>query len=320
MRRIENWLSDLPQQFQNKKNIEILISAFNKQLEEVQSVFDDMDNKTDLNNAEGRQLDFVGNIVNLSRKDAGILLGLGMSAPVISDERYRNLLAYKALSNTSDCTYSDLMESLEILWQTEGIKYYEDPKRPATIYLILPKADFTENLVLPFERKLVVKASGVSVLYKLIYTTEIDVINREKFGFVSFKNKMEFPFWKGYKTFDGSFCFDGSELFHGAEYPDYKLYPSIRFSEKTIEKFERLRNFIELKMNIREWTCFVAKHRNDVNTKEKTELVEIKNKAYVKNNERMEGTVTVNNLWYFDGSFCFDGTKLWNASIRKEQL
>ena len=193
---LENWLSDLPQQFQNKKNIEILIRAFSRQLEEVKKVFDDLDNKTDLENAEGKQLDHVGGIVHLSRKDAGLLTGLGIDEPVIEDERYRKLLTYKVLSNTSDCTYNDLMESLEILWKTEGIKYFEDPNRPATIFLILPKSDISDNFILPFERKLVVKASGVSVLYKLIYTTEMNVINEEKFTITSIRNRMKFPFFK----------------------------------------------------------------------------------------------------------------------------
>lgn len=320
MEILENWLSDLPQQFQNKNNIEILIRAFSRQLEELKKVFYDLDNKTDLDNAEGKQLDFVGDIVNLSRKDAGILAGLGMSAPVIPDERYRKLLTYKVLSNTSDCTYSDLMESLEILWQTEGIKYYEDPKRPATIYLILPKVDFTENLVLPFERKLVVKASGVSVLYKLIYTMDMNVVNEEKFTIVSVKNQMKFPFFKKYNTLNGAFLLDGSEYL-SAMYPDYKLYNTIKFSSSTIERFEALRNAVEMKMALTEKIKVISKYRSIVDTSEKVKMVEIRSRFNTKNNEQFEGAITIKkNLWYLDGSFSLDGEKTLNASITKEDL
>lgn len=316
----ESWITDLPQQFKNKRNIEILIRAFSRQLEELRKVFDDLDNKTDLNNSTGEQLDLVGGIVNLSRKEAGFLAGLGIDAPVISDERYRKLLTYKVLSNTSDCTYSDLMESLEILWQTEGIKYYEDPNKPATIYLILPKSDIEESLILPFERRLVVKAAGVSVLYKLIYTTEMDVINKEKFDLISVKNRMEFPFWKGYNTLDGGFLLDGSE-FLSPEYPDYKLYNTIRFSDQTIEKFERFRNFIKTKMNLDEKIGMLNKNRSIVNTSEQARMAETRNKFNTKNNEEFEGAVTIEkNLWYLDGSFSLDGEKALNASISKEEL
>lgn len=317
---LEEWLDDIPQQFKNKKNIEILIRAFSRQLEELQKVFNYIDNKTDLNNAEGKQLDLVGGIVNLTRKDAGILAGLGMSAPVIPDERYRQLLRYKVLSNTSDCTYSDLMESLEILWQTEGIKYFEDPKRPATIFLILPKSDVADNLDLPFERKLVVKAAGVSVLYKLIYTMDIDIINKEKFTITSIKNRMKFPFFKKFNTLNGAFLLDGSEYL-SAMYPDYKLYNTIRFSSSTIEKFKRFKSSVEMKMNLNEKIGVLDKHRSVVDTSEQVNMAEIRNKFNTKHNEEFEGAVTIEkNLWYLDGSFSLDGEKALNASISKEEL
>ena len=317
---LENWLSDLPQQFQNKKNIEILIRAFSRQLEEVKKVFDDLDNKTDLENAEGKQLDHVGGIVHLSRKDAGLLTGLGIDEPVIEDERYRKLLTYKVLSNTSDCTYNDLMESLEILWKTEGIKYFEDPNRPATIFLILPKSDISDNFILPFERKLVVKASGVSVLYKLIYTTEMNVINEEKFTITSIKNRMKFPFFKNFNTLNGSFLLDGTEYL-SAMYPDYKIYNTIKFSSSTIEKFETLRNSIKMKLNLNERIEMLDRYRSVVDTSEQVKMVETRSRLNTENNEQFEGAVTIKkNLWYLDGSFSLDGEKTLNASITKEDL
>lgn len=320
MEILENWLSDLPQQFQNKNNIEILIRAFSRQLEELKKVFDDLDNKTDLDNAEGKQLDCVGDIVNLSRKDAGILAGLGMSAPVIPDERYRKLLTYKVLSNTSDCTYNDLMESLEILWKTEGIKYFEDPKRPATIFLILPKSDVADNLVLPFERKLVVKAAGVSVLYKLIYTMDIDIINKEKFTITSIKNRMKFPFFKKFNTLNGSFLLDGTEYL-SVMYPDYKLHNIIKLSSKTTEKFEASRNSIKVDVNTNERIEMLDRYRSVVDTSEQVKMVKTRSRFNTENNEQFEGAVTIKkNLWYLDGSFSLDGEKALNASMNKEEL
>lgn len=39
---IDEWMNDIPSQFQGKKNIEILINAFARQLQEVQQMFADL--------------------------------------------------------------------------------------------------------------------------------------------------------------------------------------------------------------------------------------------------------------------------------------
>ena len=138
MKIVDNWLNDLPQQFLEKKNIEALIRAFSKQLQELQQVFDDLENLTDLDTATGQNLDMVGTIIPLSRKEAGILAGINVEDPVISDERYRQFLRYQNLVNTNECTYYDLMNGLALLWDVSPIYYIEDPDMPATIILTMP--------------------------------------------------------------------------------------------------------------------------------------------------------------------------------------
>lgn len=54
---IDEWMNDIPSQFQGKKNIEILINAFARQLQEVQQMFADLYEKTDLDVATGQNLD-----------------------------------------------------------------------------------------------------------------------------------------------------------------------------------------------------------------------------------------------------------------------
>lgn len=68
MKIVDSWLNDLPQQFLEKKNIEALIRAFSKQLQEIEDVFDNLKNLTDLDTAAGQNLDMVGTIIPLSRK------------------------------------------------------------------------------------------------------------------------------------------------------------------------------------------------------------------------------------------------------------
>ena len=113
---LDKWLDDLPQQFQGKKYIEALISVFAKQLEDLYKVFKQLDTETDLDSAVGMNLDMVGDIVTLTRKEAGVLAGIDVEDPVISDERYRQFLKYQMLVNTNECTYHDLMDGLALLW------------------------------------------------------------------------------------------------------------------------------------------------------------------------------------------------------------
>lgn len=138
MQIVDSWLNDLPQQFLGKEKIEILVTAFAKQLQELQEVFDDLENLTDLDTATGQNLDMVGTIIPLSRKEAGILAGNNVEDPVISDDRYRQFLRYKNLVNTNECTYYDLMNGLALLWDVSPIYYIEDPDMPATIILTMP--------------------------------------------------------------------------------------------------------------------------------------------------------------------------------------
>ena len=108
------WLRDLPQQFQSKHNIEVLIKAFSKQIQELDKVFHDLNTMTDIDDAVGQNLDYVGTIIPLTRKEAGELAGIGVTDPVISDDRYRQFLRYQNLVNTNECTYYDLMEGLAL--------------------------------------------------------------------------------------------------------------------------------------------------------------------------------------------------------------
>ena len=135
---LDKWLDDLPQQFQGKKYIEALISVFAKQLEDLYKVFKQLDTETDLDSAVGMNLDMVGDIVTLTRKEAGVLAGIDVEDPVISDERYRQFLKYQMLVNTNECTYHDLMDGLALLWDVSPIYYREDPALPAVIILTMP--------------------------------------------------------------------------------------------------------------------------------------------------------------------------------------
>lgn len=176
---LKDWLRDMPIQFIGKKNIEVLIKAFARQMQELDVVFEELNTKTDLDTATGQNLDYVGTIIPLTRKEAGDLAGMGVADSVISDERYRKYLQYMMLRNTSECTYYDIMKSIEILWEIDNVSYYERPDRPATIFIGLPMTDIEDDD--PAEGKPdIMKPGGVGFIYAANFDLYVDQSDLER--------------------------------------------------------------------------------------------------------------------------------------------
>lgn len=171
----DKWLRDMPQQFLEKKNIEVLVKAFARQMQEVKQAFDDMNAELDLDSAVGQNLDYVGTIIPLTRKEAGELAGMGDTEPVMSDERYRQYLRYKLLVNTNECTYYDLMDGLALLWDVAPVYYIEDPALPATIILTMPFLQPGGKPV-PLGEVPMIKPAGVRIEFEYRIRTAIEVM------------------------------------------------------------------------------------------------------------------------------------------------
>lgn len=169
MKIYNDWMCDLPSQFQDKNNIEILIKAFSRQLEDVLNVFKELDIKTDIDVAEGKNLDMAGSIVAMSRVEAASFAGVDVNTPLASDDIYRRILTYKKLRNTNSCTYYDIINGLQLIWGTSSPVYYrEKPERPATIFLTMPKQDIDAGYT-SFLKTLNIKPGGVSLIYESVY-------------------------------------------------------------------------------------------------------------------------------------------------------
>jgi len=208
---IDAWFRDIPQQFLEKHNISVLICAFSKQLQEIGQVFEELNIKTDLNYAIGQNLDYVGTIIPLTRKEAGELAKIGISEPVISDERYRQILKYQLLRNTSDCTYYDIMSGLEYLYNFK-FYYREDLRYPATIILNMPIELDKPDLV--FYRGLCIKPSGVKIIgekkFLAVFLMPIRYENEITF-ICGFYPRYNIPvlFLDGEVSLDGSYLLNG---------------------------------------------------------------------------------------------------------------
>lgn len=153
--------ADLIMEFKGKPVIEALMDVIGDQLTAVYTFFEELKLERSLDRAIGRQLDNVGDIVCLTRKEAGELACLNESVFVLEDADYRNYLIYKVWRNTNNCTYYDIITAFRMFWP-RPIYYREDPERPATMIFesdeLTVEDDAQKLLTAPF-----VKAGGVGI-------------------------------------------------------------------------------------------------------------------------------------------------------------
>lgn len=210
------WEEELPYQFHEKPNLQSVIRSYSTELAELNKAFHDVKYLTDIDNATGRTLDYVGEIVGLSRRDAVKLLELTKISD-ITDEVYRNVLRFELLRKNSDARYSDIMKGLHILWGDEAqISYEENPitdflqgygppvydgtytfddgvlasadssirawnkPDPATIRITIDglSTDSFDPLLL---QPMVIRGGGVKLIFKTVYKDPVDMSSWEKF-------------------------------------------------------------------------------------------------------------------------------------------
>lgn len=207
--------SDLLMQFRGEKckNNIILLSALAEQFDDLFYMFQQLEERTFLRRlsenesgessyfgAHGIQLDRIGEIVDLTRKQATIVSNKIESVNDIEesgnitdktlmsfikdnfstyypgeslgDSEFSEYLYYKIFLNNSYCTYSDVIKSLEMFWNKTPIYYQEKPEEPATIFLSTPELKPEHNARLFFLAP-VVKAAGVRIFREAATVDEV---------------------------------------------------------------------------------------------------------------------------------------------------
>lgn len=158
---IDRLRSDLVEQFKCKPVIDALIEAVGEQLSDVGIFFEELKNLRWLHTAEGKQLDGIGDIVVLSRKEAGELASFTQADYIINDDQYKTYLIYKIWRNTCVCTYRDIIKAFKMFWD-KPLYYSEDIDEPATMRFetgeLTPDDDAQKILNAPF-----VKPAGVRI-------------------------------------------------------------------------------------------------------------------------------------------------------------
>ena len=162
---IQRLRDDLAEQFKDKPVIEALNKVIGRQLNDVRQYFDDLRNERYLDGAVGKQLDNIGDIVGLSRLEAGELACESESVYVLSDDDYRTYLRYQIMLNTNNCTYRELMSGLETIWGVSPVYYSEETDAPATIIFNVPLSSLTGE-TLKIDSIPTVRPAGVRALFR----------------------------------------------------------------------------------------------------------------------------------------------------------
>lgn len=174
--KIKGIESDLLEQFKGRPNTAVICSAINNQLDMLAEVFEKIAFTADIDTAVGKQLDCIGDIVGLTRAEAGLLCGRTIYFESVDDERYRRYLKYKAFRNSNDCTYNSLVKAMQaILGKDVKIGYEENKDFPATIILdVMGDGKIYLGEIPP------IKPAGVNVEYKVEERTKIEVTHEIK--------------------------------------------------------------------------------------------------------------------------------------------
>lgn len=298
MATLERWLADIPSQFCNKKNIEIMIRAFSKQIDELLQVFDDLKSKTTLENATGQTLKYIGDILSTSVKEAQSIVRMAKEQE-ITDEMYRKVLKYKAIKNNCDCTYYDIMDSFALLWDISHVKYVEKLEKPATICIELPQTtiDGKDPAV---ERVLAIRPAGVGMIYFAEYVTEVNLSGIEKAKLSKIRMAMT-----------------GINL--------KELFCTSALVQGMIEKVEEsILSSALIRGNIETMETSIMPHvffRGSIENEESmvsSALIQ----SNIKNEEESLETIAIfyKSYWLLDGMYRLDGTKILAAEKWEEVL
>ena len=172
LRYLSELRDDMVEQFRGQLNIDIVLQALSKQLGDVYDFFQSLLVLRTLQNAEGKQLDGIGDIVGMTRTDALIISNLANQITPMDDSIYRIYLTWKIGVNTSNSTYSDVYNALKMFWRDSPLFYSEDPNYPATIFFNTPTLSPEDRLGVLLIAPMV-KAAGVtlSIIANITYSS-----------------------------------------------------------------------------------------------------------------------------------------------------
>ena len=155
--------SDLLEQFKKRENISVLTKAVGRQMNELYAFFESLKTERYIRTASGIQLDNIGEILALTRRQAQEILGI---YEPLNDEMYRKMLVYKAQLNFGDATYKAIMNTLKVI-HGDDMPFYvvEELEHPATLILETKKSPSEESVQSMLDTP-VPRAGGVGLIIR----------------------------------------------------------------------------------------------------------------------------------------------------------
>ncbi len=169
---IQQLKDDTIHQFTGKANIEALNEAVGRQLNELRAFYEQLATERALTTASGIQLDAIGDILGMTRKQAYEIIG-NVEDSALSDDDYRSMLAYKIILNFGHATYYDIVRGIRKFYHIFPIQYHEDVEFPAAFRIEI-RVESGHDIIL--NNLIPIKAAGVncSFEFKLYQRIEVD--------------------------------------------------------------------------------------------------------------------------------------------------
>ncbi|MGL5433818.1 MAG: hypothetical protein ACRDBO_00275 [Lachnospiraceae bacterium] len=273
----------------------------------------------DIDKMAGKNLDVIGERLDLSRSEAYIILRRSQSVEV-TDEIYRKCLKWKQLKNNFTGTYPEIMESIRILWKTDNIIYRELPEHPAHIFISMPLFDL--DIRDPWMgRALVLKPDGVAMTFTSDYSTSIDESKIESIRVPAMHMYMK-VFWSKAYVFDGTLRFDGEQTFFGWT---YNLPVSMAHSAVKIQNIEIIDSGFQTVVTIPMTESIdmenIEMFLGEVETTEDCSAQTAYKMEMESNADVIEGNKVVysRNPGFFDGTYTFNGARCFDAYYKEEE-
>lgn len=168
-------ISESPFTEEKTSTIDGFLAAFADRCEELALRFAELPILNNIDACTGEQLDRIGQLIGLTRQEAGKLIGSRELAD--TDEVYRLVIKYKAYINSCDCTPNDVITATKLIFGATQVTYSERSDTPATIYLSIfaPFSDVVMALLGTHD--LIVHPAGVKV------RTSLSAKDSDTFGF-----------------------------------------------------------------------------------------------------------------------------------------
>ena len=137
-------LKETPLSVEKMSNLDGIIWAVAPEYENASLFLGGLENLNDFDSCTGVWLDRLGQLVCLTRQQAGAMIGSRELAD--DDNIYRVCLKYKAFVNSCRCTPDEIIEATKIIFGATQVVYSERRDTPATIFLSI-SAPFSDMVM-----------------------------------------------------------------------------------------------------------------------------------------------------------------------------